>query len=300
MVHIEALNLTVRLTCADRLNLRGVIGYAVHAHLVAFEVRIEEAHVHRSLGLDDAAVFAEQRDVDGHGILEHLALILDGLGHSFDYFGTLDFRCLDRGAFGQNAFACGHFDDDVVNVRVSLENRAVYIGCHFDGFSRLGGFGLPALHLSFVACDYHGVRRDGIGSVAGSVALGTRFGGFDSDSERTRYQSGIKNITPPPVFLNNRFLAVNNGLYGCDFVALVGVNLQIEFFVGGNIECFGGGRYRLIEKYKVCILEIELDSSNIGVGSRLVFARFRLTLIRNRGKIARRFRLFARRILLLL
>ena len=167
VIHVEALHVGIGLTCADRLDVRGVVGHAVHAHLVAVEVRVEEAHVHGSLGLNGVSVLVEQRHVDSHGILEHLALILDGLGHGLDDIVAFNLRRLDRRAFGQNAFAGGHFDDDAVDKGIALEGGAAHIGNDFNGFSRPGGFGLLVLRLLFVVRSYHGVGRDGIGSISG-------------------------------------------------------------------------------------------------------------------------------------
>ena len=148
MIHVEALDGGVGLAGADGLDLRRIVGHAVHAHLFALDVRVEEADVQGTIGLDLVAVFVEQRHINGDRILEHLALALHSLGHGVHNILTLDPRRLHGRTFGQHAFGGGYLHQHVAGLGIALERRVAHVGFDLDDvFVGNGGFRLIGLGL---------------------------------------------------------------------------------------------------------------------------------------------------------
>ena len=148
MIHVEALDGGVGLAGADGLDLRRIVGHAVHAHFFALDVRVEEADVQSAIGLDLVAVFVEQRHINGDRILEHLALALHSLGHGVHNVLTLDPRRLHGRTFGQHAFGGGYLHQHVAGLGIALERRVAHVGFDLDDvFVGNGGFRLIGLGL---------------------------------------------------------------------------------------------------------------------------------------------------------
>ena len=141
MVHVEGLDLGVGLTSANLLDGGCVVGNAVDANLAAAEVGVEEADVHRTLRLDNAAVGTNQRHVNGDGVLElGLSVALDNVSHGVDDVLTVDLVGTDGGALGEHALAGGHLDHNITDVGIALIGGVAYISN--DGLylnRRIGG-----------------------------------------------------------------------------------------------------------------------------------------------------------------
>ena len=173
MVDIEALDGGVGLTGADGFHGGRVVADAVDAHFVTFDVAVEEAHVHGTFGLNLVTVGIEQRHVDGHGVLEHLALALNLFGHSINDVLTINLHSLDGGAFGEDAFGGRHFDGGAAHGGVAFERGAAHIGLNLDDLvicgrclngglvGNIGGRLVALRGLGVFGCFDLGVARDG-------------------------------------------------------------------------------------------------------------------------------------------
>ena len=188
VLHHHALEVGAGLGGGNLLHGGGVVGHAVDAHLLAsVHAGVEEAHMHGVVGLDDVALRVEQRDIDGHGILDRAALALNDLRHGVDDVLPAHGHGLHTGSLRQHALAGSHLDGDAASLRVAGERRIgrllgivgrgrdsdVGAGLAVCGLgSRVGGIG-SVLIGGLLAVGY---TRLGRGLVGKLTTCGTRFG----------------------------------------------------------------------------------------------------------------------------
>ena len=152
VLDVEGLDVDLGLAGVDLGHGRGVVGHVVDGHVLAFEVRVEEADVHLAVGLDLLAVL-DEGNVDGLVTVEGLALLghglLDGLAHG----AVAHALGVNLGSGGDDAGFGGDLHSDVADVGVALERLGGggLLGCSLGllrhgGCLGLGG-GLGLVHL---------------------------------------------------------------------------------------------------------------------------------------------------------
>ena len=286
MIHVEALHGGVGLAGADGLDRCGVVGYAVDAHLFAFDVGVEEAHVHGAVGLDLVAVLVEQGHVDGRSALEGLALVLDLLGHGVDDVLALDRSGLHRRALGQHARGGGDLHEHVAGGGVALERGIAHVGLDLDDVLVPGGV------FDVVACsvlsglDLRVGGYGGGGGVLGRGGFGFRGLGFHFDGEVAGHLVGGDLVLAGLLVGGQLGLgAARDGLHLVDLVARVGVGGERQLLVQRRVEGSEGRLEVLVQVLDVRVLEAQADDGHAGLGDGQV-GRGRGRLDGGRGRLA--------------
>ena len=286
MIHVEALHGGVGLAGADGLDRCGVVGYAVDAHLFAFDVGVEEAHVHGAVGLDLVAVLVEQGHVDGRSALEGLALVLDLLGHGVDDVLALDRSGLHRRALGQHARGGGDLHEHVAGGGVALERGIAHVGLDLDDVLVLDGV------FDIVACsvlsglDLRVGGYGGGGGVLGRGGFGFRGLGFHFDGEVAGHEVGGDLVLAGLLVGGQLGLGtVDDGLHLVNFIARVGVGGERQLLVQRRVEGREGRFEVLVQVLDVRVLEVQADDGHTGLGDGQV-GRGRGRLDGGRGRLA--------------
>ena len=279
VAHVETLRGGVCLTGGNRAHARAVVRHVVYAHSLAGNTGIEEAHVHCGVGLYDAAVGAEERYVDGDGILQFLALLLYCGLDRIDDSGAGNLHGLHGGSLGQHAFGSSHLHEHVARLGVALESRAAHVGLDFDdivldrvGPTVVGAVGLgpacPILADLHVGGDGFGSRRLKLGS------FGFRGFGLHLQDKVARHLFG-RNLVLPGGRIGPElgFDAFRNGLDRTDLVAFVGVGGERKLLVQGYVDGIGRQRDGLPQVCHVRMLEFQAHHSHAGLGSGEVGCR---------------------------
>ena len=174
VLDVEGLDVGLGLAGVDLGHGRGVIGHVVDGHVLAFEVRIEEADVHLAVGLDLLAVLDEGH-VDGLVAVESLALLGHGFFDSLAHGAVAHALGVNLGPGGDDAGFGGHLHGDAADVGVALERLGSggLLGCSLallrhGGRLGLGG-GLGLVHLLRGLLRFRAV----------GLVLGLRLGLFD-------------------------------------------------------------------------------------------------------------------------
>ena len=172
VLNVEGLDVGLGLAGVDLGHGRGVVGHMVDGHVLALQVRVEEADVHLAVGLDLLAVLDEGH-VDGLVAVEGLALLGHGLFDGLAHGAVAHALGVNLSPCGDNAGFGGHLHGDVADVGVTLERLGGggLLGFRLlrhGGCLRLGG-GLGLVHLLRGLLRFRAV----------GLVLGLRLGLFD-------------------------------------------------------------------------------------------------------------------------
>ena len=252
MTHIETLRSSVYLTGGNCAHARAVVRHVVYAHSLAGNTGIEEAHVHCDVGLYDVAVGAEERYVDGDGILQFLALFLYCGLDRIDDSGAGNLHGLHGGARRQHTFAGSHFHQHASSLRVTLECGIAHVS--FDLFRlfsldlRVGGQGIG-------------------GGVLGRGEFGfNRLGLHSEDEVAGHLVSG--DLVLAGLLVGNQLglPAVRHGLHRAYLVTGVGTGRKSELLVQGEVERLSRQGDVLARVGDVRMREVQAHHGHAGLG----------------------------------
>ena len=252
------------MTSVDLLNSGSIVSHTIDIDIAIAEARIEEADVDCTLGLNHVACRAEQRHIDGNGIVDHVALLLNYSGDSIEHVLTIYLICLDCRALGHDTLASSHLDDDIAHVGVALKRGTAHIGndvrflklAYFRAILRHYGVdhrGIPGcLLLALVGSRLLGLPRGVIGS---RLVRGGNLRGLDGNRQAVVHGVGGNRVRAGLVGGHIGVRTVDGVEHAARLEAVVGSHGELDLGLGREIDRILVLGDRLLGAVRVGVLE---------------------------------------------